>query len=201
MWSIQELTTTDAKIVKELSELHERAFPHFFLTQLGLPFLRTLYRGYLDDEKSGIIVAEESSKLIGFVAYSKDYPTFYKGLLKKKIIQFAWCSFLAFLKHPSFAKRLFGAFHKSESVVKAERYVELASICVEPHLNGKGLGTELINGLKERVDFTQYAYINLETDAENNDSVNQFYIKNGFVLEWQYITAEGRRMNEYRYSP
>ena len=195
---IQELQD-DSKI-ENLAILHKKAFPAFFLTQLGLPFLRTLYKGYLDDKNSGIIVAVDGEKLVGFIAYSKDYPRFYKSLLKHKIIQFGWFSFLAILQHPSFTKRLFGAFKKSDSVVKSDKYVELASICVEPSMSGKGIGTKLIEYLKSITDYNVYSYINLETDAKDNDSVNQFYKKNGFRLEREYVTPEGRRMNEYRYT-
>ena len=49
------------------------------------------------------------------------------------------------------------------------------------------------------VDFNNYAYINLETDAENNDAVNRFYVKNGFELARSYFSPEGREMNEYRF--
>ena len=85
--------------------------------------------------------------------------------------------------------------------MKKEKYVELASICVEPTLNGKGIGTRLIDYLKSITDFDTYEYINLETDADHNDPANQFYIKNDFILQRQYVTAEGRRMNEYRFVP
>ena len=51
------------------------------------------------------------------------------------------------------------------------------------------------------MNFDEYEYINLETDALNNDSVNRFYQKNGFVLSKTYVTDEGREMNEYRFSP
>lgn len=202
MWIIRELDSTDKNYVQRLARLHVKAFPSFFLTQLGIPFLKTLYDGYLQDSESGVIVAEDKEgRLLGFIAYSNDYSAFYRGLIKKKIVQFAWCSFMAVLRHPSFTKRLLGAFKKSDSVVKEENYVELASICVNPKAGGKGVGSGLIDYLKTIVDFDKYAYINLETDADNNDSVNQFYVKNGFVLDRQYVTAEGRRMNEYRYTP
>lgn len=187
-----------------MAVLHKNAFPNFFLTQLGLPFLRTLYKGYLDDLDSGIIIAMDETKkdtILGFIAYSNNYPRFYKGLIKHKIIKFAWCSFLATLRHPSFTKRLLGAFKKSDSVVKTEKYVELASICTDPRCEGKGIGTELINHLKIITNFEEYAYINLETDAENNEKANFFYEKNGFKLVRQYTTAEGRVMNEYRFCP
>ena len=84
---------------------------------------------------------------------------------------------------------------------KTEKYVELASICTDPRCEGKGIGTELINHLKIITNFEEYAYINLETDAENNEKANIFYEKNGFKLVRQYTTAEGRVMNEYRFCP
>ena len=198
---IRELSINDKEKVPELANLHKLAFPSFFLSQLGLPFLRTLYSGYLEDINSGIIIAACDGSLLGFIAYSKDYPGFYKGLIKKHIIRFALCSVGAVIRHPKIIKRLLGAFGKSNSVVKSEKYVELASICVDPATANRGIGSALIEYLKGIVDFNSYAYINLETDAYGNDGVNEFYVKNGFRLARAYSTAEGRRMNEYRYTP
>ena len=200
MPKIRELQKANPDYIKSIAELHKKAFPTFFLTQLGVPFLRTLYSGYMEDKDSGIIVAEENGKLVGFIAYSNDYPRFYKGLMKHHLIKFAFCSLGAAIRHPSFIKRLLGAFKKSDSVVKTEKYVELASICVDPEIESRGTGSQLIGFLKSIVDFDTYAYINLETDADENDGVNKFYVKNGFKLEREFTTAEGRRMNEYRYT-
>ena len=61
------------------------------------------------------------------------------------------------------------------------------------------MGTQLIDYFKNIVDFDKYEYINLETDAEGNECVNKFYLKNGFQLERTFFTAEGRKMNEYTY--
>ena len=199
MIKIQTLKNANSEYIESIAKLHKRAFPFFFLTQLGIDFLKTLYTGYLEDEKSGIIIAESKGRLVGFLAYSFDYPKFYKGLIKKHLMKFALCSAEAAIRHPSFIMRLLRAFKKSDSVKKAEKYVELASICVDPRIESKGVGSALISQLKSMVDFDQYAYINLETDALDNDAVNSFYVKNGFILERQFVTAEGRRMNEYRF--
>ncbi len=201
MVSIKELKRADQRTIQTIAELHKRAFPSFFLTQLGIPFLMTLYTGYMEDKESGIIVAESKGKIIGFIAYSKDYSRFYKGLIKNHLIKFAFCSLGAAIKHPSFIKRLLGAFKKSDSVVKKEKYVELSSICVDPRIESRGLGSKLIDHLKGVVDYSTFAYINLETDADDNEGANHFYIKNGFNLARTFTTAEGRRMNEYRYNP
>jgi ribosomal protein S18 acetylase RimI-like enzyme len=197
---IRELKNPDKEQLSRISRLHMRAFPDFFLTQLGFSFLNTLYTGYAEDDKSGIIVAEINNRIIGFIAYSNDYSRFYKGLMKNHIIKFALCSAGAAIRHPSFIKRLFGAFKKSDSVVKNEKYVELASICVDPRIESHGIGSALIDHLKSQVNFGRFEYINLETDSENNIAANEFYVKNGFVLSRQFVTTEGRKMNEYRYS-
>ena len=199
MITIRNMSEQEKGSIRKLSKLHTRAFPDFFLTQLGVNFLDALYKGYLSDERSGIIVAENNGRLAGFIAYSYDYPNFYKGLMKKHLLRFAVCSMGAALRHPSFIKRLLGAFKKSDSVVKSEKYVELASICVDPRMGNHGIGSKLIDHLKGMVDLDKYAYINLETDAVNNDTVNRFYVKNGFKLARTYFSAEGRKMNEYRF--
>ena len=200
MVSIKELNSTDKNTIQTIAQLHKRAFPTFFLTHLGIPFLTTLYTGYMEDKDSGIIVAENKGRIIGFIAYSREYSRFYKGLIKNHLIKFAFCSLGAAVRHPSFIKRLLGAFKKSESVVKEDKYVELSSICVDPRIKSCGLGSRLIDYLKGIVDFKTYAYINLETDAEDNEGANRFYIKNGFKLVRTFTTVEGRKMNEYRYN-
>lgn len=177
MVTIKELHSADKNTIQSIAELHKRAFPTFFLTQLGISFLMTLYRSYMEDKNSGIIVAENKGRIIGFLAYSKDYSQFYKGLIKHHLIRFMLCSLSAAIKHPSFIKRLLGTFKKSDSVMKEEKYVELSSICVDPRIESHGIGSKLIDYLKKIVDFNIYAYINLETDADNNESANHFYKK------------------------
>lgn len=199
MIDIRQLELADSDYVKAIALLHMKAFPDFFLTKLGCSFLCVLYTGYLEDSNSGIIVAEDSEGLVGFIAFSNDYSGFFKGLIKNHLPRFALCSLGAVIRHPTFLRRLLGAFKKSENVVKEEQYVELASICVSPDIENKGIGSRLIDYLKNLVDFNTYSYINLETDADGNDGANYFYIKNGFKLANTYVTAEGRRMNEYRF--
>lgn len=192
--------STPKSYIPRIVRLHMKAFPDFFLTKLGKGFLTTLYQGYLEDKNSGIIVAEdEKGRLLGFIAYSRDYSSFYKGLIKHHLFEFGISAAGAAMRHPSFTKRLLGAFKKSDDVVKKDAYVELASIAVNPKAGGRGVGTKLIDYLKEITDFNKYAFISLETDAIGNDSVNEFYKKNGFVLDRSYTTAEGRKMNEYHF--
>ena len=190
----------DDRMIEEIVDLHIKAFPTFFLTKLGDEFLKLLYKGYMDDENSGIIVSKNDDQLLGFIAYSTDYPAFFKKLLKDHFFKFAFLAFQAAVRHPSFALKLLGALKKSDDVVKEEKYVEISSICVDPSIQGKGIGSKLINYMKDNTDFGKFAFISLETDAVSNDAANCFYKKNGFQQARTYITREGREMNEYHFS-
>ena len=159
-----------------------------------------MYRSYSEHEPSGLLIAQdEQGCVVGFLAYSCDMSGLYKFMIKKKLIPFAWYSIGAFLRKPSAFLRIVRAFLKPGESKREEKYVELASIGVDPTAKGNGIGSQLISHLKEQVDFLEYAYISLETDAENNEAANSFYKKNGFILARRYNTREGRKMNEYRF--
>lgn len=198
---IREVSYNEKATIRKVVDVHMETFPQFFLTFMGKGFLQQLYGGYCSHKDSKLLVAEEADKsVVGFLAYSTDMSGFYKELLRKRLIPFAWYSFLAFLRKPAVFVRLLRAFLKPGESSRNEPYVELASIGVRPDCKKSGIGSQLINALKEQIDLRQFAYISLETDAENNDAANRFYQKNGFQLACQYETPEGRRMNEYHYN-
>lgn len=185
--------------INEVVNIHMQSFSGFFLTFLGKGFLKQLYKGFIEHEDSGLLTAIEDDKIIGFLAYSADLSSFYKCLLRRHFFSLAWYAGVAFLRNPPIFFRLLRAFSYSENAKRDEKYVELSSIGVLPDMEGKGVGTHLISTLKRKVNTDKYQYIKLETDAENNEAANNFYKKNGFVLDHEYVTHEGRRMNEYRF--
>ncbi len=197
---IRSVLNTEKEIINDIVSIHMDTFQGFFLTFMGKGFLKLMYRSFVEYDNTGILVAIEEQKPIGFLAYSGDLSGLYKYMIKKRLIPFAWYSLGAFLRKPAVFMRLVRAFLKPAETKRSEKYVELASIGVDPSVKSKGVGSQLIDSLKARVDFNEYAYITLETDAVNNDGANHFYQKNGFVIEREFETNEGRRMFEYRYS-
>lgn len=196
---IREIHASEKKVIGEVVNIHLDTFTGFFLTFLGRGFLDQMYRSYCDHATSGLLVAFEDEKPIGFLAYSEDMSGLYKFMIKKRLIPFAWYSLGAFFRKPKVFMRLIRAFLKPSESQRAEDYVELASIGVSPEFKSHGIGSALIDELKMRVDFDKFAYISLETDAENNEGANRFYQKNQFILARNYKTHEGRSMNEYHY--
>ena len=196
---IKKILNVDKNIINEIISIHLLAFQGFFLFFMGRGFLKLIYSSYIEHNNSGILVAYENKRIVGFLAYSSDLSGLYKFMIKKKILLFAWYSLGAFLRKPSIFIRLGKAFLKPSEAKRDEKYVELASIGVAPNVKSKGIGSNLINVLKTMVNFTEFAYITLETDAKDNDGVIKFYEKNGFIRARAYETNEGRKMFEYRY--
>ena len=199
LMEIREIGPKEKSIIKQVVQIHLETFQGFFLTFMGKGFLKQLYSSYCRHNESGLLVVFEDNQPVGFLAYSGDYSGLFKYMIRTRLIPFAWFSLGAFFRKPKSFMRLIRAFSKSKETKREEKYIELASIGVRPEFKSKGIGTSLINHFKSGVDFSKYAYINLETDADNNEAANCFYIKNGFELSRTYETKEGRKMNEYRY--
>lgn len=200
MLQIKEIEVYDKQVIGDIVQIHLDTFEGFFLTFMGRGFLKQMYRSYCDHDGSGLLAAfDEDGQIIGFLAFSSDMSGLYKHMIKKRLIPFAWYSLGAFLRKPKVFMRLIRAFLKPSESKRDEAFVELASIGVKPQIKSKGVGTQLIDSLKCRVDFERFEYITLETDAVDNEGANHFYQKNGFELQRTYETREGRKMNEYRF--
>lgn len=199
MVTIREVKSDEKKIIDEIVTIHLNTFTGFFLTFMGRGFLRQMYQSYCDHEESGLLVAEGDGKTVGFLAYSSDFSGLYKFMIKTRLVQFGWYSMGAFFRRPSAFLHIIKAFLKPSEVKRKEKYVELSSIGVDPNVKSKGVGSKLIEKLKKLVDFEEYAYITLETDAVNNEGAIHFYEKNGFIRERMFVTDVGRKMYEYRF--
>lgn len=199
MIAIREVESGEKQLINDIVTIHLNTFTGFFLTFMGRGFLNQMYRSYCDHGESGILVAEDNGKTVGFLAYSGNFSGLYKFMIKTRLIPFGWYSIGAFFRRPSAFMHIIKAFLKPSEVKRKEKYVELSSIGVDPTAKSKGVGSYLIDELKEIVDFNKFAYITLETDVVNNDRVIHFYEKNGFVRERMYETDEGRKMYEYRF--
>lgn len=199
MIAIREVKSEEKELINDIVSIHLNTFTGFFLTFMGRGFLNQMYRSYCDHDESGLLVAEDNGKAIGFLAYSGDFSGLYKFMIKTRLIPFGWYSVGAFFRRPSAFMHIIKAFLKPSEVKRDEKYVELSSIGVDPTIKSKGVGSLLIDELKKIVDFNKFAYITLETDAINNDGAIHFYEKNGFVRERMYETDEGRKMYEYRF--
>nr|WP_232523432.1 glycosyltransferase family 4 protein [Nocardioides sp. MAH-18] len=185
--------------VRAAAALHRRAFPSFFLSALGEPFLREFYRGFLDDDTAvTAVVADAGGDLLGIVVGTTAPAGFFGRLLRRQLVGFAIASARAALRRPSSVVRLVrGVLYRGE---ESGEGALLSSICVDPAAQGRGVGGLLLGRWTEEASSRGATAAHLSTDADRNAEVNRFYRSHGWELRHEHTTREGRRMNVYQRS-
>lgn len=183
-----------------LAALHRRAFPDFFLSRLGEPFLRQLYLGYLGDPGSVIALARSGTGDLAGVCVGSTRPAgFFRRLLVRRFMGFAAASLRAVVRNPRTAPRLLAAVtYRGDMPADADGAL-LSSLCVDPAHQGGGVGRALDEGWRQRAFELGARRAFLTTDADDNAGVNEFYQRGGWQLHDQFVTRQGRRMNRYRH--
>jgi ribosomal protein S18 acetylase RimI-like enzyme len=187
--------------VKNVVDVHLQSFRGFFLTFLGPDFLSELYRGIVTDPSGIAFVAVADERVVGFVA-GTDHPAgFYKRLLRKRWWRFGLASLPAVIKEPPLFYRLFRALSMPKQVTAENGRGTLMSIAVLPGEQNRGVGRPLVKAFLEEAMKRGLRQVDLTTDKLNNDSVNAFYLRQGFSCSRCFVTPEGREMNEYIINP
>jgi ribosomal protein S18 acetylase RimI-like enzyme len=191
--TVRDLAPED---VDDAALLHQRAFPNFFLSSLGEPFLVQFYRGFLADASAVALVARDQYDQLRGLAVGTVQPAgFFRRLLARRWPGFALASVRAVVRQPSAGPRLLAAVHYRGGA--SGDGALLSSICVDPECQGSGLGGRLLRGWMAEVRRRGASSAFLTTDAEHNDAVNAFYQSHGWVLDQRIRTPAGRIMHRY----
>lgn len=193
--TLDELRAED---VARLARVHLAAFPGFFLSRLGEPFVATFYRGFLDDRTAVTVVARRiDGAVVGTAVGTTEPAGFFRRLLRRRWFDFVGASVRALATRPSIAPRLAGAVLYRGDPPAKHGWALLSSICVAPDAQSEGIGQQLLAAWTDaaRARGARRAY--LTTDALDNDLANHFYQAQGWVLSETYTTRQGRRMNRY----
>jgi ribosomal protein S18 acetylase RimI-like enzyme len=180
----------------QIVEVHMSSFPGFFLTFLGLRFLRILYQEIQSHPRGILHVAIIDSRVVGFVAGVTEQSGFYRSLMLRRKWDFAFASAKAVLRKPNIVPRLFRALRKPNAS-KVSIPACLMSIAVDPNSASVGVGTALIQSFSNEMRCRSISSFCLTTDRDGNDNVNRFYRSRDFKLTQTFCTSEGRWMNEY----
>ena len=183
------------QLVKEVVDVHLSAFPNFFLSTLGTGFLRTYYRCFVEHKNGNLIVATMDDKVVAFAAATSECRGFNTSLLKKNLFAFG-CRFLVLLfTKPMAIVHLANNMTKtSEEVEDNEDYAELYSIGTIAVVQGKGIGTKLMERLEVRLKKQGVEKVSLTTDYVDNDATLSFYKKNGYEVLYEFLTYPNRKM-------
>jgi ribosomal protein S18 acetylase RimI-like enzyme len=190
--------------IPDIVRIHERAFPGFFLAEMGRHFLKEYYLTVHKYDRGIIISAVDGIEVCGFVAGVLDPVRFY-SFLRGRAIAFVVPAMRALLRNPRLLIRLSRSVRRTGGARttrcrEPEEVAELTSIAVDPWCGRKGIGRELLLAFRRQAQEWGATRIVLTTDSLNNDRVNNFYIVNGFTLDSTFVVPGGRKMNEYSLS-
>jgi ribosomal protein S18 acetylase RimI-like enzyme len=180
----------------QVVRVHMESFPGYFLSFLGRGFLRLLYASIRRDPEGVMFVAMAGGRVVGIVAAVEHQAGFYRRLLLRKWA-FAITTLAAVLKKPIIAPRLLRALDKPAEANKAAAEACILSLAVSPRFRENGAGEKLVRAACGELAARGAATVCLSTDGEDNDRVNLFYQRLGFLISRTYVTPEGRVMNEY----
>lgn len=192
-------STADRDLAATLAGLHVSAFPGFFLTSLGRPFLRLLYAGFITKPQGVCVVAREEGVIIGFAAGTTSPDSFFRHLLRRQWLSFALASVPGLLRNPLFVVRkcLGAVFYRGESPEGIDHAALLSSLAVSPLFSGKGVGRHLVAAFADKARAQGCDALYLTTDEAENEPVNQFYAKCGFTLRDTFRRPGNRIMNRW----
>ncbi len=186
---LPEIRRATQIVIDTIVDIHKHAFAGFFLTQLGDRFLRLYYKNILNFDGGILLIAErQSSYPLGFVAGFSDASEFYQRL-KRQRFAIARAIAISLLRSPSLLRRLFASASLAEERIDAQDdnlKVELSSIAVGAEGSGSGVGGQLLGEFCKAVALGGAKAVILTTDAVDNDAVNDFYTRAGFVLTREF---------------
>lgn len=186
--------------IDSVARVHIKAFPGFFLTKLGYGFLCELYRGFLSHTSGVFLVCEaEDGQIIGFAAGTLAPEQFFYDLRKERSWHFLMSAIPALFKNPSlvFAKLYSAIFYKGDKPSELEGGALLSSIGILPELIGKSIGAKLLFNFEAEIFSHEKKFIYLTTDEANNEKVNYFYTRNGYLVESRFMQGGKRPMLRY----
>ena len=196
---------TTARRMGEVAALHRAALPIAFITSLGTPFVRTMYRGIAAAPHScGIVARAAEGQMAGFVSGTVSNRAMFAWILPRYGIRLLWHAAaqawrpavlrktaetaLYLLRRPAAAAPGAGG---AGATVNAE----LLCIAVAPEFRKCGVGRALVGALEAFLVDYGCAEYRVVTHAEDQAS-NAFYGRAGFGMRRSFH-HHGRPMNEY----
>jgi ribosomal protein S18 acetylase RimI-like enzyme len=180
--------------------VHVDAFDSFFLTSLGARFLELLYGAYLAHSSGILLVAggtdSRSSSIDGFVAGTTDPPAFYAWLRRSRGMALGLAATPALIRRPGkvIPRLASAAIYRGDASPTVASSALLASLAVDPHSGGRGLGRMLVEAFTSRSRERGRDGVYLTTDAIGNDRVLDFYRRTGFHEVRRFVRGGGREM-------
>jgi ribosomal protein S18 acetylase RimI-like enzyme len=183
--------------VSEVSELHLAHLTTPFRARPGKELLRLYYQSLCRSKGGCGFVAQEGSKMLGYVCGIWDASTVKRELLKRSWLRLTCWGLLQGILEPAAMAHLLSRFGRSAARCD-QRHTgyELRPIVVVPEARGTGLAQELLRTLLKDAARRGFDEVDLYAERDNVAAI-KWYQKSGF----QFLGEEIRSHRVYlRYS-
>ncbi|RDK12127.1 GNAT family N-acetyltransferase [Cupriavidus lacunae] len=182
--------------LNQVVDVHLAAFPGFFLTTLGRPFLTVMYRAFLSQPGSVFVVAEENGQLQGFAVGALKRGEGDRTLALKYLFRFLCALIPAVLRNPvRVTRRILGQMLSGRGQPEfPDHSAVLRSIGILPEEKGKGLANDLLCDFEKQARAKGAEAVVLTTDAASNERAIGFYKKNGYEVQTEFRQDGARPM-------
>ena len=173
--------------VRTVAELHASRITEGFLTSLGPPFLRRLYRRVSRDQHAFLLVDSREGVVTGFVAGVTDLGGLYRRfLLRDGIIAGIQAARHVIPAVPRLIETL-----KYPSATEALPDAEILAVAVHARSGGRGVGTSLVRAATQEFERRAVVSAKVVTTADNVAAL-AMYRSCGFVSTARIEVHAGR---------
>lgn len=179
------ITKASISDVNEMVKIHIHEFAGDFLPNLGADFLNTLYKDFLADKES-ILLVSKNSDVKGFIMGAVNFPTLFKKIILNNLIAYSYLLTKAIFKNPLLIRNVVNSLFYTKKTNKFHIPAELVVICVAKKFQNKNIGSTLVKQLDKEFKKRDIKKYKVSTTKSNKIS-NNFYIKNNFKLISNFI--------------
>jgi ribosomal protein S18 acetylase RimI-like enzyme len=179
---IRELLPEDAR---QVAELHIKGIKTGFISSLGISFVSAVYESIAKSKNAFGLVVLKDSKIIGFAAFAVDTAAFYRAILFKKGLRFAFLLAGTLFSPRRIRNVVQTLFYPARTKKMAQLpKAELLSIVITAEERGRGFSQILIREGFSLCRQKKIDNIKVLVGADN-EPANRLYQKCGFTLLYQ----------------
>jgi succinoglycan biosynthesis protein ExoA len=202
-WLPAELSITDGPLTRSqiatVARMHRSGVSEGFLSTLGEPALRLLYRHVATSRYCKIFVAmTPTGETIGYIAGCRDTSALYREFVRRR-----WPSaarvLLPRLLSPGRLRKVFETLRYPSAAPAGLPKAEVLNVVVEPAWRGRGIAEDLLRHLMTWFEEQGETAVKA-VSGDRLTAAHQFYEKSGARLEGHTSVHRGAGARVYVYS-
>lgn len=180
-YDIREITgdTCNDGVLEEIALIHQAMLPDGFLSTLGTPFLKTIYREIAVDQNSRLLCAVGPQDItLGFICGSTSTSSLYRRFVTRNLFRAFVILLPKLLSYQLLLKISQTLFIPSRNKKNELPAPQLLNFCVSADYQGKGVGKQLFAQLRHWFKTRNINEVTITTGCEQQNA-QSFYEAHG----------------------